>query len=191
MSRPVRPTMVWPPPLPGRVRWAWLLGTRGRGWRLRSLLRLLDGKVPPGATVVSVGSGPGFDAARLARRLGPIPVRWVLLDPQRAMWADPRPIDRAAGRALHPERIQGDAADLPLGTASADVVLSIGALCCMSDAAVPRAVAETGRVLKPGGFLLFAVPRRRGELDEARWSAAGFARRAGTRPGRGLFQKPL
>jgi SAM-dependent methyltransferase len=151
----------------------------------------LDGRVERAATVASVGSGPGFDAARLARRIGPNRIRWVLLDPQRGMWANPGRVDRAAGAPLRADRIQGDAADLPLRAETVDVVLSIGALCCMSDAAVPRAVAETIRVLKPGGYLLFGVPRWRGPSDEARWTSAGLTRCAGTRPGRSLFQKTL
>jgi len=183
--------MVWPPPLPGRVRWAWLLGTRGRGWRLTSLLRLLDGRMQPTSVVASVGSGPGFDAARLARRTTVRGIRWILVDPQRGMWSDPRGVDRIARAPLRAARLQGDAADLPLRSGSVDVVLSIGALCCMSDAAVPRAVAETVRVLKPGGYLAFGVPRRRGASDEARWTSAGLVRRASLRSGRALFQKPL
>ncbi len=84
-----------------------------------------------------------------------------------------------------------DATDLPVRSASVDVVLSLGVLCCMADVAVPAAVAETVRVLKPGGYLLFGVPLWRGTVDDARWRSAGLGTVVSLRPGRGLFQKTL
>jgi SAM-dependent methyltransferase len=98
---------------------------------------------------------------------------------------------RWATLSRRPSRVVGDAADLPVRSESVDVVLSLGLLCCVADASVPAAVAETVRVLKPGGWLLFAVPRRRGADDDARWRAAGLRPIATLRPGRGLFQKAL
>lgn len=181
----------WPPPIPGRPRWAWLLGTRYRGWRLRSLFGLLDGRALAGVTLASLGSGPGFDVAHLARRGSVGAARWLLLEPQSAMWTPTPRLERVARRPLRLDRVQGDAADLPFRSGSLDVVLSLGVLCCMTDAAVPAAVAETYRVLRPGGYLLFGVPRRRAEADEARWRAIGLERVASVRPGRTLFQKPL
>jgi SAM-dependent methyltransferase len=180
--------MAWPPPLPGRVAWSWLLGTRLRGWRNDRMLRWLDGRLGPNATVVDVGSGPGFVAARLARRQAGRGRRWILIDPQRGMWGTRS--QGAVRRALpDAERVTGDAADLPLAAGCADVVLSFGVLCCLSEAAVPGAVAETVRILKPGGWLLLGVPPRRGERDEGRFVSAGFRRVAGSRPGRALLQK--
>ena len=185
------PHVRWPLPLPGRARWAWLLGTRYRGWRLRTLTRLLDGRVAGGATVASLGSGPGYDAAHLARRGRVNARRWLLLEPQAGMWVSNARLEGLARAPMSIERIRGDAADLPLRSGSVDVALSIGVLCCMTDAAVPAAVAETVRVLRPGGFLLFGVPRARGVEDDGRWALAGLERVATVRPGRSLFQKPL
>ena len=107
------------------------------------------------------------------------------------MWVSDERLEHTAHRDVRTDRVRGDAADLPLRSESIDVVLSIGVLCCMSDAAVPAAVAETHRVLRPGGLLLFGVPKGRGERDEARWRAIGLERVATVRPGRSLFQKPL
>ena len=100
-----------------------------------------------------------------------------------AEWAELR---RTLPDAL---RVVADATDLPLPSGSVDVALSLGVLCCLQEAAVPAAIAETVRVLAPGGWLLFAVPRRRGADDDARWARAGFRRVASLRPGRSLFQK--
>jgi len=186
-----RSTMRWPPPLPGRAGWSWLLGLRLRAWRLRDLLRFLRGRVPARAVVVDVGSGPGFALGDLARAIGPRDRSWVMLDPQRAMLRSARGERSLVRRGVRADRILGDAIDLPFRNGSADLVLSLGVLCCVADAAVPATVAETVRVLKPGGLLLFAVPRRRGEADDARWQRAGLVRVRSTRPGRGVFQKTL
>lgn len=188
---PPRGSIRWPPPLPGRVRWAWLLGTSYRGWRLEPLLRLLDGRVRPDARIASIGAGPGYDAARLARRRVAARAGWLLLDPQRGMWRDPRRLERIARAPFRAERIVGDAIDLPFRSETIDVVLSVGVLCCMTEAAIPGAVAETVRVLRPGGLLLFGVPKWRGGADEARFTAAGLVRLASVRAGRTLFEKPL
>lgn len=194
MPEPAAPparSMRWPPPLPGRARWAWLLGLRCRGWRVRRLLRLLDGRVAPGSTVVDVGAGPGYTSMALARRHLGGAGNWLLLDPQRAMWASDRARRRAASQGFTPSRVVGDASDLPLRSGSVDVALSVGVFCCMNDAAIPAAIAETVRVLRPGGWFLFGVPRWRGEYDVPALERAGLARVAEIGLGRTLFQKPL
>lgn len=183
--------MAWPPPLPGRVRWSWLLGTAVRRWRIAPLLRLVEGEIRAGARVASIGSGPGYDLANVARRVPSLSVRWVMLDPQREMLRPTRRAERTAGPTFRPDRIVGDAVDLPLRSSSLDVVLSLGVLCCLSDAAVPAAVEETVRVLRPGGVLLFGVPKWRGADDDERWRRAGLLAVRTLRPGRGLFRKPL
>ena len=182
--------MAWPPPLPGRVRWAWLLGTRFRRWRLRGSLEILAPHVPPGGRVVDVGAGPGYASAMLAARVAGRSVRWLLLDPQRAMWDPGAPRFTRLAPGFAPDWVQADGADLPVRDASADIVLSLGVLCCMDDAAIPGAVSEIGRILKPGGWLLFRVPRRRGGADDERFRRAGFVAIARERPGSVLFQKP-
>jgi SAM-dependent methyltransferase len=137
-----------------------------------------------------VGSGPGFASAMLAVETQGRPARWLLLDPQRGMWTvRPNGLARIAP-GFRPDRAVADGLDLPLRGDCADVLISIGVLCCMTDSAVPGAVDEIRRVLKPGGWLLFRVPRRRGDVDVERFRRAGFREVARERPGSVLFQKP-
>lgn len=107
------------------------------------------------------------------------------------MWGSGARLSRLAGRPFVADRVRGDNADLPFRSESFDVVLSVGVLCCVDDAFVPAVVAETVRVLRKGGYLLFGVPRGRGVDDERRWARAGLVSVATTRPGRSLLQKPL
>ena len=186
-----RGTIRWPPPLPGRPRWSWLLGLRLRRWRLRPLLRLLADRPIERARLLDVGSGPGFASAELARLVRVDGRGWTLLDPQRPMLTTGRGRRALRDAAPRADSVVADATALPIHDASVDVVLSLGVLCCLADAAVPGAVAETVRVLKPGGLLLFGVPARRGAADDARWRSAGLVPLAVLRPGRGLFQKTL
>ena len=89
------------------------------------------------------------------------------------------------------EEVLADAARLPIRSASVDLVVSLGVLCCLTDEGADRAAAEAWRIVRPGGFLALAVPRWRGAADEARHTRHGFRRVAGTRPGRAVFSKLL
>jgi ubiquinone/menaquinone biosynthesis C-methylase UbiE len=60
---------------------------------------------------------------------------------------------RAAAYPVPIEYIGADAQALPVGDASVDSVLSTWTLCTIPDAG--RALAEIGRVLRPGGALHF------------------------------------
>ena len=60
---------------------------------------------------------------------------------------------RAAACAVPVEYVGSDAQALPVGDASVDSVLSTWTLCTILDAA--RALAEIGRVLRPGGSFRF------------------------------------
>lgn len=181
-------TMVWPPPLPGRVRWAWMLRLPWRRRRVRRILALLDGRVPEGSVLLDVGGGTGVGAEEAARRAPARTYRRrVVVDPQPPM------LHRIPGKVRRRERFDlavADAASLPFAESSADVVLSLGVLCCMTEEAIPRAVAEIRRVLRPGGWALVTVPRRRGDADVPTFEAHGFRREATLRPGWSLFQRP-
>ncbi len=185
--------MRWPQPVPGRVRWSWLLGTWLRRRRVRRVLKLLTGCLAPDPVILDVGSGPGFSSRELLR-MAPVPIRrQILLDPQRGMF-DRFVRDRSNSRpspahALEP--MVGDATRLPIKNEGTQVLLSLGVLCCMTEPAIDPAIEESWRVLSPGGFFLLGVPKRRGRKDEARLTARGFIRRAGIRAGLSLFQKPI
>jgi ubiquinone/menaquinone biosynthesis C-methylase UbiE len=103
--------------------------------------------MPTGATIVDCpcGAGPAFRALRPAAD-----VRYVAVDLSPAMLRRAR--RRAARRDLAGvEFYEGSATDLPLADDSADLFLSFWGLHVFRE---PRAaVAEIGRVLKPGGLL--------------------------------------
>jgi ubiquinone/menaquinone biosynthesis C-methylase UbiE len=149
---------------------------------------MLRDRVPSGAVLLDVGGASGVGAEE-AVRLAPAGTyhRRVVLDPQRGMLVRVR-LNAAGGGRL--DVVQGDAVRLPLPDQSVDVVLSLGVLCCMTDEAVPLAVAETWRVLRPGGFAVMGVPLRRGDTDDPLFRARGFRRVASLRPGRSLYQRP-
>lgn len=100
-----------------------------------------------GARVVDIGSGAGTDLLLAARRVG-TSGRAIGVDMTEAMR------QRASAGALlcaldNVEVRAGDATQLPVDTASIDVVISNGVLNLVPEK--ERAVAEIARVLKPGG----------------------------------------
>jgi len=106
----------------------------------------------PGARVVDVGSGAGFDsfiAAAQVGRTGSV----VGVDMTAEMLCKSR--DTAAARGYdHVEFREGLAESLPVDDGAADVVISNGVINLCAD---KRAVfAEIRRVLRPGGRLQFA-----------------------------------
>lgn len=108
-------------------------------------------EVPGGGTIVDCpcGAGPAL------RALGPgASVRYLAVD------LSPKMAERARKRALargleNVEVLEADAAGLPLPSASADLFLSYWGLHCFEDPAA--ALAEAGRILKPGGRLVGAA----------------------------------
>ncbi|MDQ2631494.1 MAG: class I SAM-dependent methyltransferase [Actinomycetota bacterium] len=108
------------------------------------------GETADGDTIVDCpcGAGPAFRALEPGRG-----VRYAAADLSPAMLRRARA--RAARRGLDGiEFIESKAEELPLEDASADLFLSFWGLHCFPDPAA--AVAEIGRVLKPGGRLVGA-----------------------------------
>jgi arsenite methyltransferase len=108
--------------------------------------------LPLGATVVDVGCGAGMDLLLAARRIGPAGKAFGvdMTEPMRAQAAT----GALACGLTNVEVRGGDATALPIADRSVDVVLSNGVLNLVP--AKDQAIAETARVLKPGGRLQVA-----------------------------------
>jgi ubiquinone/menaquinone biosynthesis C-methylase UbiE len=94
-------------------------------------------RLQPSDTVLDVGGGTGW----FTRRAESVATRVVGLDIDRASLDFAR--RKGAGRA---EYLTGDATCLPFADAALDKVMSIAALCFVSD--WPRAIAEIARVCR-------------------------------------------
>jgi SAM-dependent methyltransferase len=100
----------------------------------------------PGALTLDVGSGEG----RVARDLAGLGHRVVAIEPSPTLAREAR----AAGGGLTGV-VRADSAALPFAGGAADLVVAFMALHDMDDMAA--AVADIGRVLRPGGMLCAAV----------------------------------
>ena len=110
------------------------------------------GDLEPGERVVDLGSGAGFDAVLAALMVGS-EGRVTGVDMTPAMLAKARQ-NADLLDLTNLEFREGYLEDLPVAGATADVVISNGAInLCPDKAAV---LAETFRVLKPGGRLQIA-----------------------------------
>jgi SAM-dependent methyltransferase len=109
--------------------------------------QLLEGRLPPGATVVDVGCGTGDNLAALDAASGGAVVG-VELSPYAVRHA---PLS-ATGRV----RVGVSRAEhLPFASGCADLVTSMDVIEHLDDAA---ALAEYRRILRPGGLVLLTVP---------------------------------
>ena len=106
----------------------------------------------PGQTVVDIGCGPGTDLGRLADAVGETGrVIGVDREPRMLAEAGRRFADRPQVAVRH-----GDVHDLPLADAVADRARTDRVLQHVDDPAA--AIAQAGRVLRPGGLLGMAEP---------------------------------
>ena len=113
------------------------------------LLDRLEGQLTADAsgTIVDIGTGTGTLALAALRRWPQ--VRVIGVDPARRLLEMAEADARAAGIAERLEVRVGDAANLPLGDASADVAVSSFVLQLVPNRLA--AVREAFRVLRPGG----------------------------------------
>jgi SAM-dependent methyltransferase len=119
--------------------------------------------LPPGATVVDVGCGAGMDLMLAARAVG-LSGKAIGVDMTESMAERARAAAGALG-FTHVDVRAGDALDLPVDSASADVVITNGVLNLAPDKR--QAFGEVFRVLKPGGQFLYADIIVANELSES------------------------
>jgi len=134
--------------------------TRGGDARASAAAHAVDSLLPPATTsIVDVGCGTGIVTVRLAR-----PGRTVV------------GVDRSAGMAsvaaarLPGQITLGVVTRLPLASEVADAVTMVWLLQLLSPAESASAVAEAGRVLRPGGLLVTTVDKNAaayGDTDDA------------------------
>ena len=120
-------------------------------------------RVPLGATVVDVGSGAGTDLLLAAQAVG-AQGRAIGIDMTESMLRKAKAASAEAGLS-NVELRHGDALELPIESASADVVISNGVLNLAPDKR--RAFSEVLRVLRPGGRFLYADIVVASELPDA------------------------
>lgn len=119
-------------------------------YRYRYFRRVLED--PRGLRLLDVGCGGGFLAEAFASNGAHV----YGLD--RAPRAAGTARDHAGRRGLRIRALSGRAEDLPLASGVFDAVLAADVLEHLDD--VPRALAESARVLRPGGLLLYETSNR-------------------------------
>jgi 2-polyprenyl-6-hydroxyphenyl methylase/3-demethylubiquinone-9 3-methyltransferase len=107
---------------------------------------------PAGKVIIDVGCGGGLMAEEVAR-LG---AKVIGIDPSAASIATARRHAAAAGLAI--DYLVGSGEHLPAGDACADAVYCVDVLEHVAD--LDAVIAETARVLRPGGLYLFDTINR-------------------------------
>ena len=143
--------------------------------RLEMALAWIDSLgLPPGAPVLVVGAGAGFEAIALASRGFEV----TAVEPAEAMLAIARTRAAAAG-CTDITWVRGDAHTLGFAPGTFDLVLALGVIPWLHSPGL--AMAEMGRVLRPGGWWLGSADnsfRLDGLLDPARNPAVAPKARA-------------
>ena len=108
--------------------------------------------------VLEVGSGRGGGANYVARYHNPSRMIGVDFSPQAVAFSTKRHAEMR-----HLQFTTGDAESLPFENEQFDVVINVESSHCYGN--VPRFLSEVCRVLRPGGWFLFADLRERSETD--------------------------
>lgn len=113
-------------------------------WLLHDFIEILHCRIA-GAAILEIGCGPGFMLQKFSEEE---PSLLIGLDRSFSM------LERAAksNRASHANLVQGDAGNLPFGSALFDAVFSRGSVFFWPD--LPAAFSDIRRCLKPGGQAL-------------------------------------
>ena len=111
--------------------------------------------------VVEVGFGTGLNAPYYPRDVTKV----FAVEPSQVCMRIAKPRIERSSVPVAPAGLTGERLDLP--SESFDAVLSTWTLCTIPD--VERALAEMGRVLRPGGSLHFVEHGRSPDPDVARW----------------------
>lgn len=122
-------------------RWGARNEERGNRELRRELLRGLSGRV------MEVGAGNGLNFPHYPPTVGEV----VAVEPEPYLRG--RATQAAAAAPVPIRVVAGAAAELPAADGEFDAVVFSGLLCSVSD--VPAALAEFGRVLRPGGQVRF------------------------------------
>ncbi len=115
----------------------------------------------PGSRVLDLGAGYGGAARQLARDYG---ASVVCLNLSEVENARNRALNAEQGLGERIEVIHGAFEDVPLPDESVDIVWSQDAFLHSGDRA--RVLAETDRVLKPGGEVIFTDPMQADDLGD-------------------------
>jgi SAM-dependent methyltransferase len=110
------------------------------------------GELPPGRSVLDLGSGAGLDSLLAARRVGTTG-RVVGVDLCREMVEKARSNAETLG-LRNVEFVEAEIENVPLPDGSVDVVISNGVFNLCLDK--PKVLAEAFRALRPGGRLQMA-----------------------------------
>ena len=122
---------------------AWL----GRPVYRRVINEVLARSLPPGATVLDVGTGPGRVPLQLAQQAPQLRIHGLDLSPEMIAFATQRASSAGVGDRV--TFTTADVADLPVPDGSADLVVSTLSLHHWEDLA--GGLREISRVLAPGG----------------------------------------